>query len=876
MRLLPVFPLLVSLAAPALAADMAADMLAGDILVTATRRAQPWFEVPVAASVVDAAALHDAGITDLRELNRVSPSLLVSSTSSEANGGVARIRGIGTVGDNPGLESSVAVYVDGVYRPRAGIALTELGELERIELLRGPQGTMFGRNASAGVVSILTRQPQFQSLGDAEVTLGNHGQRRFFIGVTGPLANDRLAYRLDAVMVKRDGFIRELVSNRQINNRDRLLLRGQLLFTPTDNVSLRLIGDYANRKEECCAGVYQPISMTTRAADGTLLQSAANPVRLILEGLGAPLVDDPWRRETRLSPGRDFRSHVRDMGLSAELNWDLGGATLTSVTAWRDWRSRSAQDADYTYLDLMWRDQQNRRFRTLSEELRLNGKALSGRLDWLLGGYVGDERLDTRDNQRFGADYQRYAECLVANGLQGSVPGLLQVGADGCVNAGVAGAALGDPLLPATVRDRIALFSGATLPGRSGFAAVAERAGLPGWGFENHGIGDDHARQQARNLALFSHNVLTLVPDRLRLTLGGRYTDEKKTLDIDFRGDNQLCPAVAADPSLAFLAGTTCLINPLTMAGRTSIRGHEWTGTIALDWSPLPGLMLYGSYARGYKAGGFNIDRAGMDWLAPQLSQMRFAPERARALEAGVRLERPGLQLGVTGFRTIYRGFQLNSWTGSNFLVENIESCRDALSAAGGCAGDRLQGGVTSTGVEIEGVARPADDLVFEAGFTWARSRYRGNLVGAGGRPLPAALANLPGRALSNAPEFVQTAALSWTPRISSYLGALARIDSRFQSAINTGSDLFLEKRQPAVLVVNARLGLNGDNAAWRLELFAENLFDVNYRQVSFSEPLQGAGGVLQTARNGTPATQLFGTFPAEPRLFGVSVRTKF
>ena len=873
MRFLLVAPIVASLAAPALAAGQG-----GEILVTATRRAQPWFEVPVAASLFDAEELRQAAVIDLRELGRISPSLLVSSTSSEANGGVARIRGVGTVGDNPGLESSVAVYVDGVYRPRSGIALTELGELERIEVLRGPQGTLFGRNASAGLISISSRKPEFESLGDAEVTLGNHGQRRFFIGVTGPLAGDRLAYRLDAVMVKRDGFIRELVSNRQINNRDRILLRGQLLFSPADSVELRLIGDYANRKEECCAGVYQPISMAVRAADGSVEQTADNPVRQILESLGRPLVDDPWRRETALTPGRDFRSHVRDMGLSAQLDWDLGGASLTSVTAWRDWRSQSGQDADYTYLDLMWRDQQNRRFRTLSEEVRLNGKAFGGRLDWLLGGYAGHERLDTNDNMRFGADYQRYAECLVANRLatDAATPGLLAPGAAGCLDSGLSATALLDPALSPTLHQRLSLWSGASLPGLSGFAAAAAEAGLPGFAFDGHGIRNDRGRQTSRNLALFTHNVLTLWPDRLHLTLGGRYTDERKTLDVDFRGDNPLCAAVATDPALSWLAGNSCAINPLSTAGRVSTGGGEWTGTVALDWTPVAGLMLFGNHSLGYKAGGFNIDRAGMDWMQPALAQMQFAPEKVRASEIGVRLQLPALQLGVTAFRSVFQGFQLNSWNGTNFIVENIESCRDELSPVGGCAADRLRGGVVSTGVELEGLARPAGDLSFQAGMTYARTRYRRNLVGAGGQPLPAALVNLPGQALSNAPEWVQTAALSWTPRLSSYLGALARLDYRLQSAINTGSDLYPEKRQPAVLVVNARLGLNGDAAAWRLELFAENLFNVQYRQVSFSEPLQGGGSYAQTAANGTPATQLFGTFPAEPRLFGVSVRTKF
>ena len=149
-----------------------------DIVVTATRRNEALSDVPLAVSAVTAETLKNTGATDIRELNQVRPSLLVSSTSSEAGAGVARIRGIGTVGDNPGLESSVAVFIDGVYRSRTGIGLTELGQVDRIEVLRGPQGTLFGRNASAGLITIITAKPKFTREVYGEATIGNYDLRR--------------------------------------------------------------------------------------------------------------------------------------------------------------------------------------------------------------------------------------------------------------------------------------------------------------------------------------------------------------------------------------------------------------------------------------------------------------------------------------------------------------------------------------------------------------------------------------------------------------------------------------------------------------------------------------------------------------------------
>jgi len=199
-----------------------------DIIITATRRNQALSDVPLAVSAVTAENLQYSGATDIRQLNQLSPSLLVSSTSSEGGAAVARVRGIGTVGDNPGLEGSVGIFIDGVYRARAGMGLTELGPLERIEVLRGPQGTLFGRNTSAGLISVITAQPRFQPEVSGALTYGNYDLWRVEASATGPLSSS-LAARLDGVWMKRDGFLKDVISGRDLNDRDRWLLRGQRL-----------------------------------------------------------------------------------------------------------------------------------------------------------------------------------------------------------------------------------------------------------------------------------------------------------------------------------------------------------------------------------------------------------------------------------------------------------------------------------------------------------------------------------------------------------------------------------------------------------------------------------------------------------------------
>ena len=159
------------------------------IVVTATRRSEALSDIPLAVSAVTADTIKNSGAVDLRGLNQVSPSLLVSSTSSEAGAGGARIRGIGTVGDNAGLESSVAVFIDGVYRSRIGTGLTELGPVDRVEVLRGPQGTLFGRNASSGLIHVITAKPKFTTEAYGEATIGNFNLRRLDGGVTGAITD---------------------------------------------------------------------------------------------------------------------------------------------------------------------------------------------------------------------------------------------------------------------------------------------------------------------------------------------------------------------------------------------------------------------------------------------------------------------------------------------------------------------------------------------------------------------------------------------------------------------------------------------------------------------------------------------------------------
>lgn len=901
-------------AAP-LAEDSSAAGDQGDIIVTATRRSQALSDVPLAVSAVTAETLQNSGATDIRQLNQLSPSLLVSSTSSEAGGGGARIRGIGTVGDNPGLESSVATFIDGVYRNRSGVGLTELGAVDRIEVLRGPQGTLFGRNASAGLIHVITARPKFEEEGTAEASYGNYDYVRGVLGLTGPIT-PTIAYRLDGVYAKRDGFLTDVISGRDLNDRDRYLVRGQLLFEPSDDLSVRIIGDYADRNEECCGGAFLPTRNVSRAPDGSLVFSPSS-VAALERAMGAVINENTFDRETSITPGRSYRADVRDWGISGEINFSIGDAALTSITAYRDWEWVRGQDSDFNNLDILYRHDDgtaDQRFKTFSQELRLQGEAFDGKLDWLVGGYYANEKLILNDNLAYGADFERYGNCMLFSAL---LPAAVQPTPTGnCVNSPVLSGTIAQlasippaSRTPAQAQALAVLGALNANPARPGLGSLAAAVGQPAFSLNGVGL-RDHYEQTSRNYAFFTHNVFEIT-DRLSVTLGGRYTNERKSLDAVLTDNNTLCRAVSASP-LAALQTLPCVV-PSVPGGRFTQdnavkKEDEWTYTGVISYRPIDELLVYASYSKGYKAGGFNLDRNGLDRngrvvytdgstlvngtgaigvgnaRSPDLLQLTFAPEGVHATEIGAKYNGRGFDLNVSAFYQVFDNFQLNTFNGVNFVVENINGCStdlgtaptDADSTNGACTG-KVKGGVVSKGVEIEAFVSLAPDVRVAQGFTYADTKYRRNLVGTDGRPLNAAFFQLPGGRVSNSAQYTVTGSASWTPELgNSGLRGLLYADYRYQSELNTGSDLDIEKGQQGVMVVNARVGVSGADGEWSLEFWGQNLFNVDYKQVAFDAPLQGNGTTNQTAALGTTSTQLFGAFLAEPRTYGVTVRTKF
>jgi iron complex outermembrane recepter protein len=879
--------------ATAAAAAPADSANTGDIIVTATRRSQRLSNVPIAVSAYGTAALQNSGATDIRQMTQIAPSLLVASTGSEANA-TARVRGIGTIGDNPGLESSVAVFIDGVYRSRTGSGLNDLGEVERIEVLRGPQGTLSGRNSSAGAISIYSPYPEFTFGGYAEASYGNYDAVRLAGALTGPIVSDKLAFRVDGVYGKRTGFYHDVVNDTDYNDRNRVFVRGQLFFKPSSDFSIRLIGDYTRRDEKCCGAVTiaaQETTDPTPGVPGDFAVAAQNRIIPILANLGGvfPNLGDPYNRRIANTKGRAYSNLTTDGGVSARIGWNIGQTQLISISAYREYKSGGAADIDYGNVDIGYRaDDGNayRRFRTFTQETRLSGSIFGNRLDWLVGGYYAHETLQVVDNLKFGTQYGAFAACRIVATINPTAA-LQNAANPGCLSP------LGRGALTAAVGPQI-------------IAGIDRLSTI-----NNVGSLRDVYDQTSTNYAFFTHNIYKIT-DKLSITGGLRYTHESKTLNAQFNNNNTVCPAQQAalgpllastNATLQSLAGgiitLSCTGNSTSALTGVPIKDKisegQFTGTAVLSWKPSRDMLFYGSFARGYKAGGFNLDRSDLSTAvfttptAASARNLRFDPETVQAYELGFKYTSRKFTANLAAFRSAFKNFQLNTFNGTSYIVQNIGSCstglngadRDNSSVTGACTGD-VKSGVVTQGVEFEGGIYPTSNLTFTAGYTLTDAKYRKDLVGSdAGEALNNALFLLPGSVISNAPRHTLTSSLTWSPAIGrNGMTALFYVDSRMTSDYNTGSDLFIEKEQDGYVLVNARIGLRGRDQRWAIEFWAQNLFNTDYQQVAFSAPFQGAGSQSQVQTFGAPsfavANSLFSSFLAEPRTYGVTLRTRF
>ena len=565
----------------------------GDIVVTARRRAERAQDVPIAMSVVGEQELARTGAFNLNRLQQQQPTL--QFYSSNPRNSAINIRGLGAPFGltNDGLEQGVGFYLDGVYVGRVGASTFDFVDIERVEVLRGPQGTLYGKNTTAGAVNITTRPPSFEFEGRAEASVGNYDFLQFKGSVSGPLVADKLAVRLSTSLTHRSGTIYNVRTDEDLHRLDNATIRGQLLWRATDTLDVTLFGDFNVQNPMCCVQYYAREGATQRPLNRQYAALAA--------AFGyAPPSKDPFDRVTDLDAELNSRQEMG--GVSLVANWDVGFATLTSVTAWRYWDWGPANDRDFIGLPITTVSQNPSQQKQFTQELRLASNG-SGRLQYTLGAFYFTQSIDTQGSQVQGPAASRW---------------LLNPGAS-------------------------------VIPGDSGCAtpttAACDPSVLDGLTSTNV-IGFDN-----QSFAIFGK--LNWEPvDGLHIQPGLR-------LNYDKKSGNYLAIVTTGTGSTELTADQRGVLAPQSYAPHFS----EWniSGDITTSYDVARDVMVYATYARSFKSGGINLSGLPLDSSNnPILSVATVKPEEVNHYEIGLKsqfLDRR-LTLNLAAFQTEVKDYQ--------------------------------------------------------------------------------------------------------------------------------------------------------------------------------------------------------------------------
>ena len=418
-----------ALPAIALAQDQAAsarrsdDSGMGEIVVTARRRAEPAQSVPIALSAVSSAEINaSGGLSDLSRVQQLVPSLqltIVNPRNTNIN-----IRGLGSTPafSAPGLEYGVGIYVDQVYISRPGQSAFDLFDLQQVEVLRGPQGTLFGKNTTAGAINITTLEPSFDADFKGELSYGNYDFLQARATGSVPIVPDAVALRVSVTDAVRDkGFQFNRHTGRRIHDYSNQGVRGQLLVVPSDDVRIRLIGDYSVQDQDCCIGV--PSEILTTRIDGSELPNNFN-IRAARAGYDIGPID-PFARV--VDADTPLTTHMTTAGVSGQIDWTIGTHTLTSVTAWRKWDYFPETDADVIGLSILPRGGVDERQRQFSQELRLASDD-TGALNYVLGLYYFHQKIDSELFIEYGPDAPLWILGASTPALQAALAGVTSQG----------------------------------------------------------------------------------------------------------------------------------------------------------------------------------------------------------------------------------------------------------------------------------------------------------------------------------------------------------------------------------------------------------------------------------------------------------------
>lgn len=809
------------------------------VTITATKREQTLQDVPVAVSVVDDEVIEKAQIQDLNDLQSVVPSLRVGQLQSSANVNFI-IRGFGNGANNVGIEPSVGVFVDGVYRSRSAAQISDLPNLQRVEVLRGPQSTLFGKNASAGVISIVTRKPQFETSGSVEATVGNFNAFRLKGDVTGPIS-DKVAYSLAANFNSRDGYAEDIAIGEETNERNRWGLRGELLFAPSDTLEVRVIGDYDTIDEVCCVAanlINGPTGAVIGALGGQI--NGANPFSYEVFGNFASEND------------------ITNSGISMQIDKEFSNFDLTSITAFRNVDSFTNQDSDFTSADLIGKNSNDGNIDTFTQEIRLTSSNTDSRVDWMIGGYFFDESVEFTSDFQYGADFRAYGDALSGGGF------------------GLVESALGLPV-------------GATF-GQQGQGPKAN-AGQDNTAWSLFGTLDFHLTDR-----LTATVGLNYTEDEKDAFYRQTNTDVFSGLDFVAIGFGSILGSLGVDPTNPAAIAAFAAANPTAYAGVIaaaqdpatnpllglqalqflppfvdfpnsvedgSSSDDATTHTLRLAYDLTDNINIYGSWATGFKATSWNLSRdsrpfssdfiPGSPVTNPASSPIRDAGLAVNNLTAGTRFAGPEdaevFEFGVKGafdtfafnlaiFDQTIEGFQSNVFTGTGFALAN--------------AGEQ-----STTGVELDFSWSPTDALTLTFASTFLDPVYDSFPNSASG--------DLSGQTPSGIPDTELSIGVNYDFTFNNW-DSYVRGDWQYSA----DTDFFDDPGNNALIApggysrevneLNASAGFVTTNGL-ELSVWARNLFDEQRITTAFPSVAQ-AGSISG--------------YPSQPRTYGVTLRKRF
>jgi iron complex outermembrane recepter protein len=352
-----------------------------EIVVTATKRVQSLQDVPIAVNAFNADTIEVAGINNAGDLAILTPALNINVNT---NPFAARmiIRGVGTAQTDPALEPSVGLFIDGVYLGRTGLGMSDLTDIERIEVLQGPQGTLYGKNTNAGAISVITKKPNFEeSEGYVEASVGNYSMSKLTASASGPLTQN-LAYRLSGNINQRDGYY-DNSAGVDFNDADDWNIQGKLQWEPTESLSILLSGSRVERDTTCCG------------ADAVQTESVNN--ELVAQGL-SPDSNDPY--DYNVQSNADNRFAMESDLLSMTIDYDAGWGAIKSITAWNDYSYRVDQDPDRSELDILTLSNDKFSGDSFSQELRFTASPTDN-VDYMLGAFYLEQNTKRGGDEPF-------------------------------------------------------------------------------------------------------------------------------------------------------------------------------------------------------------------------------------------------------------------------------------------------------------------------------------------------------------------------------------------------------------------------------------------------------------------------------------------